>query len=100
MNNNLEMFELLINYANEKNIILELNEKDNKSKYPFLIAFNNNIEMTQLLIDYANKKNIALELTDYNNDYGFYSLLFAIEKDNIEVVKFLMNTMLRKMILN
>jgi len=63
--NNIEMVQLLINYANKNNIFLELNEKNNNGNYPLLWACNNNnIEMVQLLIDYANKNNIILELNE------------------------------------
>jgi len=56
-----EIIQLLINYVDKNNIILELNEKDHDGYYPLLLASNNNNnEMVHLLIDYAIKNNIVL----------------------------------------
>jgi len=50
-NNNVEIFKLLIEYANQHLIVLELNEKNEDGQYPLLWAtFNNNIEIVKLLI--------------------------------------------------
>jgi len=55
--NNIEIVQLLIDYANKNNIILELNEKDKDGNYPLLYAcYKNNIEMVQLFINYVYEK--------------------------------------------
>jgi len=62
---NIEIIKLLIEYANENNIILDLNEKNKYRYYPILEAINkNNIEIIKLLILYANKNNIAFNIID------------------------------------
>jgi len=55
---NIEMVKLIIDYANNNNIILDINGKNiEKGKYPLYFAVcNHNVEMIKLLIDYANKK--------------------------------------------
>ena len=63
--NNIEMVQLLIDYATENKIILELNEKDDYGYYPLLDAtYFDDIEMIKLLIDYANKNKIILKLNE------------------------------------
>jgi len=56
VNKNLKMIELLIDYANKNNIILELNEKDcDNGEFPLIVACKrNNIAMVHLIINYAN----------------------------------------------
>jgi len=77
-NNNIEMVQLLIDYANKINIILELNKKDSNGNYPLLWACNNNnIEMVQLIIDYANENNIVLEMLEMNE-----------KKKHLEIIHF------------
>eukprot|EP00833_Pecoramyces_ruminatium_P015650 jgi/Orpsp1_1/1189682/evm.model.d7180000073721.1 len=61
------MIKLLIEYANEHNIILEINENNNDGWCPLLNAISgNNIEIVKLLIDYANKHNIVMRISDSN----------------------------------
>jgi len=61
LHSNLKIFKLLINYVNDNNITLELNEKY-KNVYPLLLAVAYyNIKMVQLLINYANKNNIRIK---------------------------------------
>ena len=82
-NENIEMINLLIDYANKNNIILKLNGKQNKENYPFHWAcWNNNIEIIFLLIDYANKNNLILEFneSDYENNS-------KIKNETIEIIK-------------
>ncbi|KAG4085978.1 hypothetical protein H8356DRAFT_1373711 [Neocallimastix lanati (nom. inval.)] len=70
----------------KKNIILELNDNNNKfGYYPLLYAIindnkemqpsagNNNTEIVNKLLDYFKDKNITLELNKKDN-YGFYLL--------------------------
>jgi len=50
--NNTDIVQLLIDYANKNNIILELNEKNKEGDYPLLLAIiKNNVDIVQLLID-------------------------------------------------
>ena len=59
------MVHLLIDYATENKIILELNEKNYYENNPLLKAtYRNNIEIVKLLINYANKNKIILELNE------------------------------------
>ena len=52
--NNIKIVQLLIEYVNQHQIILELNEKNKDGDYLLSEAiFNNNIEIVKLLIDYA-----------------------------------------------
>jgi len=54
-NNNTKIVKLIIDYANNHNIELNLNKKNDYGKYPLLYAIkNNNIEMVKVLIKYSN----------------------------------------------
>jgi len=58
-----ELVKLIMVYANNNNIILQVNEVSKNNYYPLLwCTMNNNFEMTQLIIDYAYSKNIILRL--------------------------------------
>ena len=64
-NNSVELTKILIEYTNDKNIVLNINEKDKDGLYPLHWAiYNNNFEITHLLIEYANDKNIILTLSN------------------------------------
>ena len=68
--NNIEIVQLLLEYALQHQIILELNEKDFLGYNPLLRAiFWNNIEIVQLLIDYALQHQIILK---YDKKYDFF----------------------------
>ena len=80
---------MLIRYANQHRIILELNKKKKYGNYPFCLAIcKNNIKMVKLLIEYANQHQIILEM-NVKNDLGYYPLLEVIYNKNIEIVKLL-----------
>ena len=65
--NNIEIVQLLIEYAKENNIIFEVNEENNHGYNPLLWAMqNNDIKMVKPLMNYA--KNIFL----YHNNNEFY----------------------------
>jgi len=87
-----EIFQLLIEYANEHQIILELNDRNKRGDYPLLRAISYNYvkstTIVKLLIEYANQHQITLVLNE-KNGYGNYPLLEAVDNDNIEVVKLL-----------
>eukprot|EP00833_Pecoramyces_ruminatium_P002403 jgi/Orpsp1_1/1176435/evm.model.c7180000057575.1 len=83
------MVKLLMEYADDHNIALDINQKSENGIYPLItaIAKNKNIEMVKLLIEYANRKNITLDI-DQKCDDGSYPLLYAISIDNsIEMIK-------------
>ncbi|OUM58584.1 hypothetical protein PIROE2DRAFT_64312 [Piromyces sp. E2] len=64
-NNNSEIVHLLIDYSDENDITLEVNEKDNMGNYPLLsIIKNKNLEMLEVLGKYAKAKNIILQLDE------------------------------------
>jgi len=89
----IEMFKLLIEYANQHQIILELNKKEeNLGENLFLLAIKNKkTEMVKILIEYATQHQIKLELNKKEN-FGGIPLIFAISyNDNsVEIVKLLM----------
>jgi len=69
------MEKVLIEYANQHQIILELNEKGKNGYYPLLESiYKNNIEMVNLWIEYANQhqiiKNIKYRWLHTNNLTG------------------------------
>jgi len=87
--NNTEIIKLLIEYANNKNITLELNEKDKNGYFPILEAtFKNNIEIVKILINYASSHNIVLNVNE-KSSLGNYPLLFAVINNNEEMVQLL-----------
>jgi len=76
----IEMVKLLIEYSNQHQITLNMNEKNKNGDYPLCWAIHNkNIEIIKLLIEYALQHQIILE---YNkNDIG----------ENSEIEKLLQN---------
>jgi len=90
----INIIQLLIEYADANNIILELNEIGRyKYEYnPFLNAiYRGDIEIIKLLITYANKSNIILALNKKDH-FGNYPLLIAIySNNNVEIVNLLMD---------
>lgn len=60
--NKMDMVQLIINYAQNNNVLLEINEIDNDGNYPLLLAtIKNNIDIVKSIIDYANKKRHYFE---------------------------------------
>jgi len=52
-----------MNYANENNIILEINDKDKSGNSPLINTFYyNEFESLQLLMEYAQENNILLDI--------------------------------------
>jgi len=87
--NNVEIIEILIEYANKLNIIFELNEKNEWNQYPILLIYdNNNIDMAKLLMEYTNNHNIILELNE-KDSYGFSLILCACFNNNAEILQLL-----------
>jgi hypothetical protein len=86
------MVKLIIEYANNSNIILDMNNSDNYKKYyPFLYAtHHNNIEMAELIIKYANEHDIILNINN-KSELGKYPLLFATSKYNSKLVELIIN---------
>jgi len=89
--NNIKIVQLIINYANRHNIILDINEKNIYGDYPLLrCILNVNVEMTRLIIEYAEEKKVILEINESNNS-GNYPLLWAVIKNNIELIQLIIN---------
>jgi len=65
------MIEAIINYANSKNIILNLNEKNIFNNYLILEANKaRNVAGVQALLNYADKNSIILNMEkDEDDDY-------------------------------
>ena len=61
-----------------------MKESDDRD-HPFLEAIiNNDIDVVKLLVEYANKHSIILTLNE-KDSHGGYSLLYAIDKNNVEI---------------
>lgn len=62
---NIEIINLLIDYANKKNILLDIDKKDKNGGYilEYAIKFND-IELLKLFMNYAENKNIVLYLNE------------------------------------
>ncbi|ORX78360.1 hypothetical protein BCR32DRAFT_282344 [Anaeromyces robustus] len=98
--NNIELAMLLTEYSKKHIIILNI-----RDKYPISqCAFEKNyIEMIILLLDYINKNNITINIkigyyySLYNNEkkkrigHEEYPLSYTVLKDNIEIVKLLID---------
>eukprot|EP00833_Pecoramyces_ruminatium_P017927 jgi/Orpsp1_1/1191959/evm.model.d7180000089625.1 len=91
------MAKLLIDYADENDIVLNINKQSKKKNYPLDWAVHhNNIEMVKLLMKYADDNNILLDINQ-KSENGIYPLITAIGKNkNIEMVKLLMKYVNRK----
>jgi len=94
--NNTEMVQLLMNYANQKDITLTINDKENDyGQFPlFWACYKNNTEMVQLLMNYANnQKEMTLILNDKVevSNFNLYPLYCAAAINNTEMVELLIN---------
>jgi len=79
------MVKLLINYANENNIIIDINRKNNQGSFPLLLLIRgNNIEVVKLLIDYAKAHHIILDV----NQLEFYNGHFVLYPDDKDKIKY------------
>ena len=94
--NNITIVKLLMEYAKENNIVLNINDKNNNEEFPFLSAIkfdnkNDDTKMVDSLMEYAKENNIVLNINDKNNNDEF-PLLLAIDNknDNIYLVHSLM----------
>lgn len=88
-NNNPEIVQLLIKYANESKRELKINDKNEVGNFPLLIAINNiNIEIVNELKKYADEKNITLELNE-KNIYGDSPISSDNNNNNMEIIKLL-----------
>jgi len=68
------MVKLLIEYANQHQIILEMNVKNDLGYYPLLeVIYNKNIEIVKLLIEYAHQHHIILKYE--KTDFYFESII-------------------------
>ncbi|ORY05508.1 ankyrin [Neocallimastix californiae] len=84
--------KLLIEYAKNKNINLNIDKSDNKgcSKLLATLIETNNSEIIQLLIEYFSNIDITFDING-KNESGNYLLLRAVENNNDEIVKLLMD---------
>ncbi|OUM61133.1 hypothetical protein PIROE2DRAFT_69649 [Piromyces sp. E2] len=81
-NHSVEEVQLLIKYAKENHITLNINENNNQGDFPLLSIFNKpDVTMKMLfhqLTKYSRESNTLLELNKTNNE-GEYPLLFLIK---------------------
>jgi len=76
VNNNINMTQMIIYYANKNQIKLKINDNSPNGWYPFLIAVSeNNIQTAQTIIDYSIKNKIKLKINDKHRD-GWYLFIF------------------------
>jgi len=91
INDNIDMIQLIINYANQHKIQLNIKDKGRNGWYPFLIAvYKNNIAMARIIIDYANQHNIELNINDKDLN-GWNPLLYASNYNNTKMVELILN---------
>jgi ankyrin repeat protein len=85
---NSEIFKLLFEYANGKNIKLNLTDKYGYGVTLLGWAFKEkNIEIAKMIIDYANKNSIILDINNTRKP----PLYFACEMKDAEGIKLLMD---------
>jgi len=77
--NNPGFVDLLLEYADKKEILLDINEKMDRGAYPLLDAADRSHLIVEAIIKYANKHNIILNINDSDNKYKRYPLLNAVE---------------------
>jgi len=85
---NLEVMTMLIDYANDHNILLDINDKDFDGNFPLLVVANcddTELSLFHTLVSYANDHNILLNINDKNNE-DCYPLLKAAFHDNDKVI--------------
>jgi len=97
--NNIEIVELLIEYANKNNILLKLNENDIYENNPLLEAvIKKNTKIVKLLIEYATKNNIIFELNK-KNQYENSPFSVTINNSSIEIFELLLEYASKKNII-
>jgi len=89
---NTDFFEILIKYATNKMIPLNINESNNHGNYLLLQLMKENYyndELVKLLMNYATKLNIKLKLNGKN--WRTHPLIQAIRNNYYEKVKLLID---------
>jgi ankyrin repeat protein len=87
----MDVIQLLLDYADEQDILLELNEKNISGNYPLILAVSNDRkEMVELLMEYATNHSIKLDMTSKDKK-GRYPLLWAVNRNNIAMVRLLVD---------
>ena len=90
-NNNKENVILILKEAEQRNINLNINKKEEGGYYPlFWAVYNNDLEMVELLMDYADEHSMILNVNDKENEVDEYPLFEATFNNNVEIVKLLM----------
>ncbi|OUM66129.1 hypothetical protein PIROE2DRAFT_59578 [Piromyces sp. E2] len=83
---NIEMIKILMDYARENNIHLNLYHKT-----PLIIACSGNkTEIVRLLLDFSSENNSDLFINDFDQD-NKTPIFYAIEENNTEIVKMLID---------
>jgi len=85
--NNTYLTELIIDYCDYNNILIDINEKDASGNYPIIKAINrNNFDMVVSLMEYGIKNKMNMNLRDING----YSLLYLSYKNEyLRIFKYL-----------
>jgi len=82
-----EVIDFIIKYADQNNILLKINEKDEDGNFPLLqIINNNNFELLKYLVNYSINHNVIINFNNKDND-GNHPLMKAILNNNKEMVK-------------
>jgi len=71
-------FILILKYAYNNIIILDINERDNYGNTLLVWSIRNNIEMAKLIIEYADRNNIFININKQTDD-GIYPFLISIK---------------------
>eukprot|EP00833_Pecoramyces_ruminatium_P006984 jgi/Orpsp1_1/1181016/evm.model.c7180000075530.1 len=88
-NNNIEMINLLIEFAYKNNTILNVNELNKIGNSPLSRSIDINMDITMLLINYSNKNNIILNEDEkyHIENYLNKLLLKCFDENNIEYIE-------------
>jgi ankyrin repeat protein len=99
INNDIEMIKILLNHPFIENII-DVNSKDieGNTSLLYIFEFADPLNILKILLKnkkidlYSSKNKIIFEEYTYLTDYIYYNVLFyAIEYDNLDVIKFLID---------
>eukprot|EP00833_Pecoramyces_ruminatium_P000088 jgi/Orpsp1_1/1174120/evm.model.c7180000049003.1 len=88
--NSYNIAQIIIDYANNHNIILDLKDKNKNNGFTLLLSAiekrNDSIELIQMIIDYADSHGIILDIKDKSGNRED-CLLKAIRQNNIKKVQ-------------
>jgi len=88
---NADIVNIIIEYANQNNLVIDIKNRDNEGNFPLLEAiYDSSITIAKILFEYARVHNIVLEINNKNNS-SINPLYKAVKYNKTDIVKMLID---------